>query len=47
MPKPYEDMKDKFIRQGLSDAAAKTKAAKIFNSKVRKPGQPPVTRKGP
>ena len=44
MPKAYESMRDKFKEQGMSDARAKEKAAKIFNSQ-RKPGQRPVTRK--
>lgn len=38
MPKGYEEMRDKFKREGLSDKAAKTKAAKIWNS--RHPGNP-------
>lgn len=42
MPKQYEAMRDKFKGEGLSDKAAKTKAAKIYNS-GRKPGQKPVT----
>lgn len=33
MPKAYEAMRDKFKSQGMSDKAAKTKAAKIYNSK--------------
>lgn len=33
MPKQYEAMRDKFIRDGLKPAAAKEKAAKIYNSK--------------
>jgi hypothetical protein len=33
MPKGYEEIRDKFISQGLSTKAAKTKAAKIWNSK--------------
>lgn len=45
MPARYEAMKREFIRQGLSDKAAKTKAAKIFNA-TRKPGQAPVTGHG-
>lgn len=42
MPKQYEAMRDKFKSEGLSDKAAKTKAAKIYNSKHKKN---PVTRK--
>jgi len=44
MPKRYEAMRDKFEREGMSDSAAKTKAAKIYNA-TRKRGQRPVTRK--
>jgi hypothetical protein len=32
MPRQYEAMRDKFKRGGLSDRAAKTKAAKIYNA---------------
>jgi len=42
MPRQYEAMRDKFKSQGMSDAAAKTKAAKIYNSKHP---DNPVTRK--
>jgi hypothetical protein len=45
VPKAYEKMRDAFKRDGLSDKAAKKKAARIFNSK-RKKGQKPVTRGG-
>lgn len=45
MPKKYEKMRDKFERQGMPAKAAKTKAAKIYNSQ-RKKGQRPVTKKG-
>lgn len=41
MPKQYEAIRDKLISQGKSTAAAKTSAAKIYNSKH--PGAP-VTR---
>lgn len=44
MPKAYEKMRDKFKKQGMSDKAAKAKAAKIYNSR-RKKGQKPVSRK--
>ena len=44
MPHAYEAMRDKFKASGLGDAAAKTKAAKIYNAR-RKPGQAPVTNK--
>ena len=33
MPAGYEKMRDRFKSEGLSDKAAKTKAAKIWNSK--------------
>jgi len=33
MPKGYEEIRDKLISQGMSPKAAKTKAAKIWNSK--------------
>lgn len=44
MPKGYEKMRDEFKKQGLSDEAAKTKAAKIWNSQhktkvTNKPGR--------
>ena len=45
MPAKYEAMRDKFKQQGLSDKAAKGKAARIYNAQ-RKKGQKPVTRKG-
>lgn len=43
MPKQYEAMRDKFKSKGMTDKAAKTKAAKIYNSKRGK--KRPVTRK--
>lgn len=33
MPAQYEAMRDHFIREGMKEKAAKTKAAKIYNSK--------------
>ncbi len=33
MPAGYEKMRDSFIRDGMAESAAKTKAAKIWNSK--------------
>jgi len=33
MPLGYEKMRDAFIRQGMSEKAAKKKAARIWNSK--------------
>lgn len=44
MPKKYEAIRDKFEAKGLSEKAAKTSAAKIYNA-TRKKGQAPVTRK--
>lgn len=32
MPKAYESMRDKFKSEGMSDQAAKSKAAAIYNS---------------
>lgn len=42
MPKQYEAMRDSFKKKGMSDKAAKAKAARIYNSKHKKN---PVTRK--
>lgn len=42
MPAGYEHMRDEFIRRGMSEKAAKTKAAKIWNAMHPKN---PVTRK--
>jgi len=42
MPKAYEKMRDKFKKEGMSDKAAKGKAARIYNAKH---SQKPVTRK--
>ena len=41
MPKAYTAMRDAFKKKGMSDKAAKTKAAKIYNSKHK---SKPVTR---
>jgi len=43
MPAGYERMKEKFKRGGMSDKAAKEKAARIWNSKHKKDS---VTRRG-
>ena len=32
MPKQYEAMRDRFIKEGLLEKAAKSKAAKIYNA---------------
>ena len=45
MPKSYERMRDKFKREGLSDKAAKAKAARIYNAHAKKTGKRPVTRR--
>ena len=42
MPAGYEKMRDKFKKNGMSDKAAKKKAARIWNSKHK---NNPVTRK--
>lgn len=42
MPAKYVAIRDKLKAEGKSDAAAKTSAAKIFNSQ-RKKGEAPVT----
>jgi hypothetical protein len=42
MPKKYEGMRDSFVSQGMSESAAKSKAAAIYNAQ-RKPRQRPVT----
>ncbi len=44
MPKRYTGMRDAFKRKGMSDKAAKRKAARIYNA-TRKRGSKPVTRK--
>lgn len=38
MPAQYEAIRDKFVKEGMSLAEAKTRAAKIYNSKH--PGNP-------
>ena len=42
MPAGYTKMRDAFIREGMKTAAAKAKAARIWNSKHK---SNPVTRK--
>ena len=32
MPKQYEAMRDKFLKEGMSKKAAQAKAAKIYNA---------------
>jgi len=41
MPKQYEAIRDALVKKGMSLKAAKTEAAKIYNSKHKKK---PVTR---
>lgn len=43
MPPRYEKMRDSFKAQGMSDKAAKGKAARLYNA-TRGEGSPPVTR---
>jgi hypothetical protein len=43
MPKKYEAIRDKLLKQGKSAKAAKKSAARIYNSQ-RKKGEKPVTR---
>jgi len=42
MPRGYEKMRDKFIKGGMSEKAAKQKAARIWNESHK---NNPVTRK--
>jgi len=42
MPKQYERLRDAFKKKGMSDKAAKRKAARIYNAKHP---ENPVTRK--
>jgi len=42
MPKGYEEMRDRFIREGMSPKAAKQKAARIWNAQHP---DDPVTRR--
>ena len=42
MPKKYEAMKKKFMKDGMSEKAASAKAARIYNAE-REGGQKPVT----
>lgn len=37
MPKSYEKMRDKFIKDGMSKKAAQAKAARIYNAKHKVP----------
>ena len=42
MPAKYLTIKQKFLREGMAQAEAKRRAAKIYNA-ARKPGTKPVT----
>lgn len=44
MPKGYEEIRDKFIADGMPVKEAKTRAAKIWNSKHK--GKKAVTNNG-
>jgi hypothetical protein len=44
MPRRYEAMRDKFKKEGMSEKAAKEKAAKIYNA-TRKKGEPKLSPK--
>lgn len=44
IPAKYEAIRDKFKAEGMDEAQAKTRAAKIFNA-TRKEGVKPVTGK--
>lgn len=46
MPKQYEAIRDKLIKQGLPVQAAKERAARIYNA-GRKPGARPVGKHAP
>lgn len=43
MPKAYEEMKRKFMKQGMSEKDAEGHSARIYNAS-RQAGQAPVTR---
>ena len=45
MPKAYVKIRDRLQREGKPLKVAQKSAAKIYNAKIRKPGQKPVTRK--
>lgn len=42
MPRDYEAIRDKEKAKGMSDRAAKEKAAKIANARRRDEGRPPM-----
>jgi hypothetical protein len=46
VPAKYEQIRDFYVRKGLAESAAKTKAAKIYNG-TRTKGEAPVTRQTP
>ncbi len=39
MPKAYEDIKRHLLSKGFSEKEAEGSAARILNSKIRKPGE--------
>ena len=39
MPKGHENMRDSFVKKGMSRKSAKKKAAKIWNSKMKGTGK--------
>lgn len=47
MPKVYKKLRDDFIKKGMPESAAKTKAAKIYNYlRSKKPSMQKLTNKG-
>lgn len=46
MPKAYEEMRDKFKKEGMPEKAAKTKAAKIYNATHSVPMRPHKSKGG-
>lgn len=44
MPKRYQAIKEKFLREGYTLKEAKTRAAKIYNA-TRRSGEPPLSPK--
>lgn len=45
MPKQYEAIRDKFLKEGMSEDEAKRRAAKIYNADHPKSPVTPATRK--
>jgi hypothetical protein len=44
VPRRYEKMRDKFKKEGMSEEAAKAKAARIYNA-TKKKGEPKLSPK--